>query len=237
NDVSEVQFNPGNGAPRLNGLQFPFSYPEAGNYIPEINFMSSNGCAQHQILDTILVHPIPNGEIMVSPNALNIVFSKAELLLSADVELASAEWLAISEGDTLFPGSDPNVEVTFPADVRVWEISNVFTSVFGCVNSTEKVIKIHPNSTIYAPSGFTPDGDYINDVFKISYSGVELQGFEVHIYDRWGIIVFSSKDPNFEWDGRIKGEQRKMDTYAWVIKYFEQEDIRKSLSGKITLLR
>ncbi|MBI2279773.1 MAG: gliding motility-associated C-terminal domain-containing protein [Bacteroidetes bacterium] len=51
------------------------------------------------------------------------------------------------------------------------------------------------------PNIFTPGNDGMNDFFKpFPYQYVE--SIEMKIYNRWGNLVFESKDPNIMWDGK-----------------------------------
>ena len=59
------------------------------------------------------------------------------------------------------------------------------------------------------PNVFTPNGDGDNDVYSLA--GQEdpcYDVMEVKIYNRWGQLVFSSDDPNFEWDGTLDNGKR-----------------------------
>jgi len=51
------------------------------------------------------------------------------------------------------------------------------------------------------PNVFTPNGDGINDIFKPKpYSFVEK--VDMKIYNRWGTLVFKTKDPDINWNGK-----------------------------------
>jgi gliding motility-associated-like protein len=64
-------------------------------------------------------------------------------------------------------------------------------------------VLLRPPAHIYFPNAFTPDGDGINDLFGAV--GHYIEDFELIIFDRWGNEVFSSKDMNVHWDGRVNG--------------------------------
>ncbi|MEO5644120.1 MAG: gliding motility-associated C-terminal domain-containing protein [Bacteroidia bacterium] len=51
------------------------------------------------------------------------------------------------------------------------------------------------------PNVFTPNGDNTNDFF-IPFPYRYIKDVDVHIYDRWGVLVFETLDPNVHWDGR-----------------------------------
>lgn len=55
---------------------------------------------------------------------------------------------------------------------------------------------------------FTPNGDGVNDLFKLA--GINDPCYDVMeaiIINRWGVKVFESNDPLFQWDGKNKGRQ------------------------------
>ncbi len=71
----------------------------------------------------------------------------------------------------------------------------------GCKYRVVKEVEECSNCEIAIPNIFSPNGDDINDVFRIS-SSCDLIGFQAEIYDRWGKLVFRSRDPKVIWDGR-----------------------------------
>jgi|GEM_PF-5612333 len=85
---------------------------------------------------------------------------------------------------------------------------------------------------IEIPNVFTPNGDGINDIFKINLSGENLINFNISIYDRWGILVFTSPNINYKWDGRTtSGLKVVSGTYFYVL------DLNtKQYKGFITVL-
>ncbi|MCH8547028.1 MAG: gliding motility-associated C-terminal domain-containing protein, partial [Cryomorphaceae bacterium] len=72
---------------------------------------------------------------------------------------------------------------------------------------------------VYMPNAFTPNNDGRNDCYSISAQHVH--NFQVYIYNRWGNEVYSSKDPNFCWDGTVNGTPSAQDVYTCVILYSE----------------
>jgi gliding motility-associated-like protein len=55
---------------------------------------------------------------------------------------------------------------------------------------------------------FTPNGDGENDYFKLAGTNDPCYDvMEVTIINRWGIKVFESIDPLFQWDGKNNGKQ------------------------------
>ncbi|MGE0562299.1 MAG: gliding motility-associated C-terminal domain-containing protein [Flavobacteriales bacterium] len=71
----------------------------------------------------------------------------------------------------------------------------------------------------FVPNVFTPNGDGMNDVFQISgISNPCNDNIALKIYNRWGIEIFESSDPIFEWDGKNKsGNEVPSGTYYLIV--------------------
>ncbi len=54
-------------------------------------------------------------------------------------------------------------------------------------------------SKLQVPNVFTPNGDGVNDVLKVSYES--LVSFRAAIFNRWGKKIHSWDDPDQGWDG------------------------------------
>jgi gliding motility-associated-like protein len=104
-------------------------------------------------------------------------------------------------------------------------------------NTLEKffeVTRIRPSSSsLIIPNTFTPNGDDSNDTWGVP----ALRFFEqvqIQIYDRGGLLVFSTENPDVRWDGKMKGRELPIGTYFWVISVKETGESRK---GMLNLLR
>ncbi len=74
----------------------------------------------------------------------------------------------------------------------------VGTDANGCTGSDTLSIEICGALTI--PSGFSPDGDGLNDNFEIV--GIEnYPGNFFHVFNRWGNVVYEKRDYDNSWDG------------------------------------
>ena len=89
---------------------------------------------------------------------------------------------------------------------------------------------------LYSPNAFSPDGDGINDFFKISGQG--MIDFKIEIFNRWGQMVYKSLDLSNGWDGTFKGKNLPTGTYVYKIKtskYGVEQKLVKS--GSVALVR
>ncbi len=81
------------------------------------------------------------------------------------------------------------------------------------VNEFTQYVNLNPASV------FTPNGDGINDVFRIE-GDFNLTGcVNLLIYNRWGAMVFSSSDNYATWDGRtFAGEEVPDGVYFYILE-------------------
>ncbi|WP_343693712.1 gliding motility-associated C-terminal domain-containing protein, partial [Chitinophaga sp.] len=68
------------------------------------------------------------------------------------------------------------------------------------------------------PNAFTPNGDGKNDTFKPHITG-PMYDYHLSIYNRWGELIFQSKEASSGWDGRYKGILVDEGTYVWLLTY------------------
>lgn len=90
---------------------------------------------------------------------------------------------------------------------------------------------------IEVPNVFTPNGDMVNDVFKlINHSGIK--SLTCVIVNRWGNTVAEFSDPAFVWDGKDGGGNELGDgTYFYKIIATTEADEELEKQGMVQLVR
>ncbi|WP_139793998.1 gliding motility-associated C-terminal domain-containing protein [Reichenbachiella faecimaris] len=101
--------------------------------------------------------------------------------------------------------------------------------------SYSNIILTELNTTMFLPNVFTPDNDGLNDRFVAK--GPKVFNFEMEVYSRWGVLIFSTSDNFNGWDGTINDKDAPEGTYIFKI-YFEDAEGRKyDQSGSMLLMR
>ncbi len=90
-------------------------------------------------------------------------------------------------------------------------------------------------SELKIPNVFTPDGDGINDRWKVSSRS--LLSFKCTIFDRNGREIHSFDNPSGEWDGSYKGKQAPAGVYFYVIEAIGADNKKYRKGGDINLIR
>jgi len=91
--------------------------------------------------------------------------------------------------------------------------------------------------TWFMPNIFSPNGDGINDGFGPAGECI-VREYSLQIFDRWGQLVFESRDPNISWDGRRQDRPVPTGVYVYRWQYIPLETLEPvEQSGSVTLIR
>lgn len=91
------------------------------------------------------------------------------------------------------------------------------------------------------PNIFTPNGDNANDKFK-AVRVRQIKEIDLHVFDRWGTLVYQTRDPYFQWDGISQATKQAVSegTFFYTCDVFEPRltGIRKrALRGYVQVVR
>ncbi len=106
-----------------------------------------------------------------------------------------------------------------------------------CKDSLSKCYNVIPKYSLYIPNVFTPNGDNVNDVFRITALGIKDDA-KVAIYNRWGTKLYEWTGLSGGWDGNTKSGQAPSGTYFLIINYTKIDGGEaKTDKGFFTLFR
>jgi gliding motility-associated-like protein len=101
--------------------------------------------------------------------------------------------------------------------------------------SASNILQLDISSKIAVPNAFTPNGDGKNDTFKPIFTLLPEKYLMV-IYDRYGIIVYETKNPTEGWDGRINGGEMAIEgVYVYHIQYTSYTGTSLEKTGQLTV--
>ncbi len=143
----------------------------------------------------------------------------------------SIQWFA-SNGGLLGTSSTLNISPTN----NEFYILKIFNDSI-CPSSDTVFINVARCGVIILPNAFSPNGDGLDDVFKIlNPEDVEsIDRFD--IYNRWGQAVFTTNDKNAGWDGSFNNKQQPLDTYMYNLQLKCYGGKVVHLKGDVTLMR
>jgi len=136
--------------------------------------------------------------------------------------------------------SDPaanEVELS-PVETTKYSVSTTYE---GCSEADTILIKVLNESNINCeklllPNSFTPNDDGLNDTYGISTTYAIDGECLFEIFNKYGGIIFSSKDPNGRWDGRIGSEFAPPGVYMYKVRYSCAGN-KYTVAGSVNLIR
>ncbi|HLP13339.1 MAG TPA: PKD domain-containing protein [Flavobacteriales bacterium] len=208
------------------------NFSETGVYNYELTVTDANGCkSTANATATIQIFPQADAIIdAVSHTAGE--FSPVIQFINASLFADTYNW---SFGDgSVSTATQPHHTYSGEGTYTVTLIAN---NQYGCADTAQMEVNIHPEHTLYVPNAFTPNGNGNNEIFFAQ--GTHISEYEMMIFDRWGELIFTSKSLDAGWDGTVKGEMAKEDVYVYKIRYKTEENSTQVLSkeGHVTLLK
>lgn len=183
----------------------------------------------------LALHP----EIIINAIVDKDIIEKGEIIqldIEANDNLLAYSWspanLLLEENNKL---KNPTAMPTQPT----WFIVEATNSNTNCtvLDSVFVNILILPcnKDYIYIPNAFTPNGDNVNDVFKVRSKNL-ISGALI-VYDRWGNKIYESDDINKGWDGTYKGVLQQQDVYGFYFSGTCDGGETTVIKGNVILLK
>lgn len=160
----------------------------------------------------------PSNEVERPIEPTEIVNRSAPLIITFKSNALNADyydWVIYQGSDRILQRSEAQHQYTFeePGNYRaVVTISNQYQCA---LDSIEFDISVS-ESMLLVPNVFTPNGDGMNDEFRVVYRSIKE--FHCWVYNRWGHLVYEWTDPAKGWDGTIGGKPAAEGAYYYVIR-------------------
>ncbi len=210
-----------------------FSSPIVGDFLYNITITSPLGCVS---TDHVTLSPRPPANITVTP--ANTMVNYGDQVQLDAINLTPYPlifWWTPSNGS--LDNSNINNPIATLTDSTTFVAYAM--NQWGCRDSASVTILVNNGSSEVIPTAFTPNGDGLNDVFRIlnlRYQKIVL--FEV--FNRWGEKVFENNNTNDGkkgWDGTYNGVKQDMGVYYYQIIVAKPDGNQKMYKGEVTLIR
>lgn len=107
-----------------------------------------------------------------------------------------------------------------------------------CPDTSYETLYISPELLIWVPNTFTPNSNGNNDVFSPVFSGMTyVKNYKMMIFDRWGMLIFTSTDPYEGWNGQYNNSPVQMDTYVYKIFVEDLNGNTHNFIGGVNLVK
>ena len=193
------------------------------------------------VIDTFTVHvmPLPTPSFMANPTEIYVENNIGTVTCT---NLSPAGYHLVWNFGDVF--SNVNVvenveEVTHDyTHSGYYTITLTATDSLGCVDSAKTRVSVEVPYFFYIPNAFTPDGDGVNETFSPKGEGVDPEQYSMQIFDRSGVLIYSTRNPYDYWDGRNKyGQMCPEGVYIFIIRLVNLNGDDKEYTGSVTLVK
>jgi gliding motility-associated-like protein len=192
-----------------------------------------NGCVA-TARDTVFVYDKPQADFLPIYTTTDSVYYNEQKVRVRNLSYPDSLGYAWTFGDETSPDSIFQPIHKYYVE-GTYQITLIVISEEGCRDTAVRVITYRNIPDIYVPNAFSPNGDGVNDFFSIAT--INIRNFTVQIFDRWGNMLYTSKDPFFRWDGAANTLPLPEGVYTYILKGIGSKDELIEASGTVTLIR
>ncbi|MGG9972298.1 gliding motility-associated C-terminal domain-containing protein [Ferruginibacter sp. SUN002] len=158
--------------------------------------------------------------------------------LGNDVFLCPGEKVVLNPGSfDQYTWQDNSIGKTFTVTQSGIYKVTVRNNSSSCIGKDSvKVTYFVACNDIYFPTAFTPNGDGLNDKFGPSGNLNVVTNYQLSIYNRYGELVFRSKNPFEKWDGSHLGIMANTGNFVWHAEFLFNGKARVH-KGNLAIIR
>lgn len=212
---------------------------QAGTYDVKLVVVTPDGCIDSlNRPDFLTVYPKPKAKFNFFPDPVTMLNTEVQFQ-NYSTGADTYEWM-FESGDPGFSSLKDPVSVFPEGEVDNYDVELIATSMFDCKDTARAIVQVESEVNIYAPNAFTPDGDEHNQNWRVYIEGINVQDFDLEIYNRWGELIWESHDPDAAWDGTYgvdSGKKVPEGTYVWKIRARDYiNDDKYEWQGHVTII-
>lgn len=183
---------------------------------------------------------VTSQSISIVENSINASISTNPLIGSAplEVEFTNNSTNATSYNWDFGNGQTANTQ-TVPS--QTYTNSGIYiitlTVSNGLCSDTDSISieVLEDEPTLYIPNVFTPNGDDKNEIFNVG--ATNIKEFDMEIFDRWGLKMYSTNDITKGWDGKVRNMDVPPGVYVYLISAKGIDNVIINKQGSLLLIR
>lgn len=148
-------------------------------------------------------------------------------ILSWDWDFGNGQGSAVTD--------PPRQRYPVPQRSTDYTVSLVVQNQVGCRDTAVRIVKVINNCYIDVPTAFTPNGDGQND-YLYPLNAYKADNLEFRVYNRYGQLVFETRDWTRKWDGRFQGKPQDAGGYVWMLSFTDRDTGERIFRKGTTLL-
>jgi gliding motility-associated-like protein len=194
--------------------------------------IASSGSCTFMLVTNVGVSVPSTMQVGANANPTFVIVGNTTTLVYTGAPGSIINWLPVGS-------TTPAVGYTVTAAPVKPTTYTAIVSTGACIDKAQVLVEAYTEGCIekdvFVPNTFTPNGDGQNDVLYVR--GLKVNEVYFAVYNRWGEMVFESKDMSKGWDGIYKGRPADVGVFGWYLKvkcFNGEETFRK---GNVTLIR
>jgi gliding motility-associated-like protein len=219
------------------GNNFSYTFDASGYHDITLEY-NLLGCVETTTYnDYIYMESYPEASFAALPGALtegtmpiqfinNSIGSNLSFFWDFDDNTSSTE----ENPNHMYVGVSENLLVTLTA-----------ATPLGCADEYQLNLPVIAEPIYYVPNTFTPDEDEHNQTWQAVFTtGFDPHAFHLAVFNRWGEVIWETKDAAQAWDGTygLEGAKVPSGMYTWKLQFETKEnDYRKIVTGHLNLIR
>ena len=224
------------------------TFKNPGDFDVTMSVWSEFGCKiDKTVSDMIHAYPTPRALFDADVQMVSVL-SPEVLFNNRSIDATRYFWFFGDQDSSTYE----NPRHTY-SEMGEYEVVLVAESEHHCTDTTSRVVIVYSEFSFYAPTSFTPNGDGLNDCFRICGNGISRNNFMLTVYDRWGELVFHTTEyfpeascdacSEGSWDGTDMGSKKKGDRvlenglYFWYCQFEDVYGIQHREQGQVNLVR
>ncbi|RMF46199.1 MAG: PKD domain-containing protein, partial [Bacteroidetes bacterium] len=208
-----------------------YAYPQAGTYT--VTLILGNGRCGDTLRQTVTIWPNPTATLSVR-DSITRIWKETFFTDLTPGTIVQREW-HLGDGTTT-----TQREFTYMyRDTGVYTVRLIVMDDRGCVDTAYQRVIVYGDFSMYVPTAFSPNGDGVNDVFYPGGVWFDMYDFLFQIYNRWGQLIWETRERGHAWDGRDQrtGELVPEDAYVFRIKGRDFKGKYHEYVGTVTVLK
>ncbi|MCB0843233.1 MAG: PKD domain-containing protein [Bacteroidetes bacterium] len=212
-------------------LPFQDTEPVTFPYDLYVEQISPEGCYSERIVVEVRHFEVGEGNIVISDSSVEFPDPVIDFSLAGTIKADQYEW---NFGDEqIATDFAPSHWYGYP---HIFDVVLNVIDIYGCEYELSTKVEVKNPVAIHVPTAFTPNGDGNNDLLMVGHH--LLQSFEFHLFNRTGVRVFTTADPNFRWNGYSEaGKALAEGVYVYRLRGIDLMGNHINEQGTVTLIR
>ena len=237
-NVQTCNWNLGNGLTSTNTDTVSTIYNTPGLFDVSLEVTSPEGCVNDTTFFSFIeAFDYPVAGFLSVPNPVSVLTPSVQFM-DTSVGAVLFEWNFMDSSMNILGSSfDQNPTFNFPdQEEYAYLVELIVENQHGCTDTAYNYQIVEGQFALFLPNTFTPDGDGLNDEFYPVGDKIDPNNYDFQVYNRWGEMIFQTKDPLVHWDGKFKGDYVPSGNYLWKINLKDiQSGEYKELKGFVIL--